>query len=578
MVEHKTPIEKKSGKKINFRQHKKTVLGGGLVAVLAIAGIFSGIIILSDIDDKKGESIVRLGTFDYPSTFDPIASWFYNDVAASIIPQMAEGLFKNSFTNGGSTIVNNLATSYEWSIDDLNLTCTLRSDVKFHDNTPFNAQAVKWNFDRIQDLTTSAPGSYIWKLPSDQWILNKTEVIDEYQVKFVLNQPFAPFLSLLASRFTYIVSPTSTPSGELIGNNPDDLYGTGPFRYDSHLEDMNIELGANQDYWDGIPNIDKIIITVYSNWSVLWEAVKAKEMSYNRLWLNDEEIEELKNITGITTREYAMLSNNYLNMNNEKINSTMRKAISYAINYTHYIEEIRALNETRMRSPIPKPVIYSNWEDFNVPYCNISLARQTLIDIGWNGTTGLTANSDISPGNEWEILADGSFPLSTYDFRYTDRVYFMSALAQPLPEYLRQIGLKIETVNVSYGQYWGELFGIWGYERNLSKYELFVTGWNPDYNDPHHVIHTTFSNEYTIENYAQFNDSLTQQWMEEALVETNETERAQLYINIQRRLIEDLYPMAWLHQDVRTEVYLSNMKGDPFKDPFKFYLGDVKFE
>jgi len=94
MVEHKTPKEKKSGRKLNLGQHKKTVIGGGLVAAVAIAGIISGIIILSESEVYRGGGTVRWGFDDYPSTFDPILSWWNWDVVGvTIVEQMAEGLF-----------------------------------------------------------------------------------------------------------------------------------------------------------------------------------------------------------------------------------------------------------------------------------------------------------------------------------------------------------------------------------------------------------------------------------------------------------------------------------------------------
>ena len=351
MTEHKTSKEKKTGKKLNLREHRKTILGGGLAIALGIAGMIGGIIIIiNESESKRNGGTISMGFLEYPSTFDPILSWYLWEVqSVNIIEQMTEGLFDYEVSSEGSHIINKLATDYEWSDDNLNLTCTLRKHVRFHDGTAFNAQAVKWNFDRFSNLFTFFGGAYIWKLPNGKWIINKTEVLNDYQVKFVLNEPFAPFLSLLASKITYILSPTSTVVDNFIGNNPNDLYGTGPFKYDSHEENKNVTLSANPTYWGGMPDIDEIKFITYSDFSVWWEAIKSKECSIARVTLYDEEVEELNNITGISVKEIVTTSNNLLNMNNERINVTMRKAISYAINYTHYLEEIRANNETRTR-------------------------------------------------------------------------------------------------------------------------------------------------------------------------------------------------------------------------------------
>jgi ABC-type transport system substrate-binding protein len=326
-----------------------------------------------------------------------------------------------------------------------------------------------------------------------------------------------------------------------------------------------------------MPDIDYILYTVYPDWATVMEAVKAKDISFGGHALTEEEIETLNNIPGLIVKKNIKMSNNLLFMNNERINITMRKAISNAINYTHYIEEVRGNGEPRTRSSIPKPVLYSNWEDFKVPNCNISLARQTLKDAGWNGTVSLTANDDISPGNEWETLANSSFPLATYNFTYISGYGFMELFAQPVINYLSQIGVKVEAKNVSYYEFFGRLYGIFGYPRTLNNFELFISGWNPDYNDPHIITYPLFSNKNTYENLAQVNNTLLQQLMEEAIGETNETLREQLYDDIQKQLIEEIYPMAWLHQDIQYYVYLANLKGLPLENPFKFSFKNAKF-
>lgn len=547
---------------------------------MAIAGIITGIIIInSGSENIRGGGTVRLGSPYYPSSLDPIYAWMNSDkIGVIILEQICEGLFDYEISSEGTSgIISNLATSYEWSDDDINLTCTLRDDVLFHDDTPFNAQAVKWNFDRFDTLFSFSGASYIWKLPDGNWIINKTEIIDEYQIRFVLNEPFAPFLSILASRFTYIVSPASSPIDTFIGNNPDELIGTGPFRYYSHVEDASIVLEDNPNYWNGIPDIDYVNYTVFPDWATVMEAVKAKDISFGGHGLSEEEIETLNNIPGLIVEKNIKMSNNFLHMNNERINVTMRKAVSYAINYTHYIEEIRGNGEARTRSPIPKPVLYSNWENFKVPNCNISLARQTLKDVSWNGTLDLTANNDISPGNEWETIANSSFPLATYNFTYITGNSFMQNFSQPVINYLSQIGVKVEAKNVSYYEFIGRLVGIFGYPRTLNNFELFILGYNPDYNDPHIITYPLFSNKNTSENFAQVNNTLLQQLMEEAIGETNETLREQLYDNIQKQLIEEIYPMAWLYQDIQYYVYLANLTGLPLENPFKFSFKNARF-
>ena len=96
-------------------------------------------------------------------------------------------------------ITPGLATSWEISDDGLELTFTLRDDVTFHDGTPFNAEAVKYNFDRTMSLTPKAAWQYMGGEK-----LAETQVVDEYTVKLIYNEPYAAILTYLSDGATGI--------------------------------------------------------------------------------------------------------------------------------------------------------------------------------------------------------------------------------------------------------------------------------------------------------------------------------------------------------------------------------------
>ena len=72
-----------------------------------------------------------------------------------------------------------LAKSWETSADGKTWTFHLRNDVKFHDGTPFNAQAVKTTFDRIINKQYGATVSYDFEM------LTAANVVDDYTVQLV---------------------------------------------------------------------------------------------------------------------------------------------------------------------------------------------------------------------------------------------------------------------------------------------------------------------------------------------------------------------------------------------------------
>ncbi|MHA1986840.1 MAG: ABC transporter substrate-binding protein [Promethearchaeota archaeon] len=567
---------KKIPRNIIKRSLKKPLIAGGIITVIAIAGIIGGIVLLGEVDETRGGTFV-FGISGDPTTLDPIEGWSILDWESSlIVNQVTEGLIDFEYTNISSRLIMNLAEDYGWSDNNTELTCYLRKNVEFHDGTPFNATAVKWNIDRLHRLINETGDAYLWQLPDGNWIINETKVLDEYTIKFVLNQPFVPLLSLLTIPHANMLSPSSTPDNDFNGIIPGTLYGTGPFIYGEYEENNNVTLSPNPDYWGGRPAFDKVIISIFSNDTVRYEAMLSGELSmtYAKGSWSDEDRDLLINTTGIELEETPLSSIQYIFMNNKVINTTMRKAISYAFNYSAYanlelyLKPASSRFPIRSESPIPKGMLYSHWGSFDMPYYDISIARQALKDVNWPGTAGLTANNNISAGNEWELLVTDGTPLATYNHSFPigtpdDPLFVL------LNESLKQIGVKFEqTPNMT----WDKM-GIW------DKLGIFRTGWQADYNDPISMINPLFSNKTDgIWNFGQVNDALVQQWMEEALEETNETLREQLYFQIEKRLIEEVYPLILLESGFLLNTYVSNLHGQP--NPFYPYFSfkDMYFD
>ena len=557
MTEKKAPMKKKAPK---IGEIKKTLTVGGIISAIAVVGIIVGIYILSE-STQYGGVLYACG-YALPYTIDPIDVTDPGD--ADTINQVAEGLFD---IGKNSEIIYNLATDDERSIDGLNLTCLLRQGVKFHDGTPFNASAVKWNIDRAYRLIDNIPFDFLWLLPDGRPIINETIVLEEYTIKFILNIPYAPLRSLLASTYSYMVSPTATPANRFIDRFTESLVGTGPFRFDFYAEDDNVTLSANTNYWDGRPLLDKLIFLRPTK--SVEEALKSGEIHIKKdVRFNETTLNYFRNNPSFTVSDpIPFLYRDIILMNNKLINVTMRKAISYAFNYSNYQLSFRYV---RAKGPIPEGILYCNTSGIDVPYYNISIARQALKDGNWPGTESLTANDDISPGNPWELVATSLTPLATYNYSACYNWDFSIEYGYRITEDLRQIGVKIEPVNLSIFQWNSIYLELGGCHRDM--FELAFDFWIADYNDPSNFINEFYTNKKKGYNAGQFNDTQIQEWMDAALYEIDPNTRRLLYYIIQKHLLEDLFPSVFLNSWTRTDVYVSNLIGwnsHPFKDSFK---------
>jgi peptide/nickel transport system substrate-binding protein len=134
----------------------------------------------------------------------------------------------------------------EWSApDDSTVELTLRDEVVFHDGTPFDADAVKFSFDRVLDAPPPA-------FPPDLRAISSVEVIDDAHVRINLSQPVAGALIrqwLKESTQVAIVSPTAVGDlGDDFANRP---VGAGPMMFESYDTDQQVSLRRFDDYWGG---------------------------------------------------------------------------------------------------------------------------------------------------------------------------------------------------------------------------------------------------------------------------------------------------------------------------------------
>jgi glutathione transport system substrate-binding protein len=150
-----------------------------------------------------------------PRTMDPADH--SETYTTAVLNPMYEGLAR---FNQQLQVIPALATSWHSSPDAITWTATLRSNVRFHDGNPFNADAVVASFSRMIDVRRGLAGS-----SNVRRIVDSVQSLGPLSVVFHLKAPFASFPRLLAT--ISIVSPKADHDGYLSRH----AVGTGPYRF-----------------------------------------------------------------------------------------------------------------------------------------------------------------------------------------------------------------------------------------------------------------------------------------------------------------------------------------------------------
>lgn len=284
---------------------------------------------------KNGGTLI-IGIESEADTLDPSSAsgWVTMRINNQIYePLIGEDLSKSSKEAPVPKLIPVLATSYSKSTDGKTYTFNLRKNVKFQDGTPFNAQAVAFNLDRL----TNPKFKYYYKLGAARTFralqFNKGyKILDNYKIQIILSKPFADFPRMLGEiNSLQIVSPAAVKKygNEQLGNHP---VGTGPFKFKSRQRGSNITLVNNKDYWGKKAYLDKVIFRPMSNSSSRVLALQNNSVDMIAVppadALDKLKKQNFKILSGTPPHVWFLT----FNMDNPIIkNAKVRQAINYAI-------------------------------------------------------------------------------------------------------------------------------------------------------------------------------------------------------------------------------------------------------
>ena len=193
--------------------------------------------------DEKAISIF-VGSTIFSSSLDPIKgamSYGYSFINCALTK-----------VDPNSEYIGDLATQWQISEDSLEYTFNLRKDVKFHDGSDFTADDVVFTYETVKANQAENESVDLTKLKS-------VEALDDYTVKFTLSEPYSPFFDSVAKLG---IVPSDNYDSEKFNKYP---IGTGAWKVIQYDTEQQIIVEANNDYYEGVPEIKKVTFVNMDN-------------------------------------------------------------------------------------------------------------------------------------------------------------------------------------------------------------------------------------------------------------------------------------------------------------------------
>ena len=382
------------------------------------------------------------------------------------------------FEPGTTNIAPALAESWDVSDDGLEYTFHLRQDVPFHTTEnftptrPFNADDVIYSFERQwkADHPYHAVGGATYEYFNSmglQDLLKSIEKVDEQTVKFVLNEPEAPFIANMGMDFASILSAEYADQMQQAGT-PEQVdlqpVGTGPFQLQAYQKDAIIRYQAHPDYWDGKAAIDTLVFAITPDASVRWQKLQAGEC-HVMPYPNPADLEAMQQHPDINVLEQEGLNVGYLGFNTEKEpfdDVKVRQALNMAVNKQAIIDVVFQGAGRIAKNPIPPTIWSYNDAVEDYPY-DPEQAKKLLEEAG---VTDLQTNIWAMP---------------------VQRPYNPNArrMAELIQADWAEVGVEAEIVSFEWGEY---------LKRSLEgEHETLLLGWTGDNGDPDNFLYVLLS-------------------------------------------------------------------------------------
>jgi peptide/nickel transport system substrate-binding protein len=486
--------------------------------------------------DSGGSAPVTGGNLTMARAQDIISmdkTMTFDNNSIYVMEQIMEPLF--TVSADGTKVEPYLATGYKVSDDKLTYTIKLRKGVTFSDGKPLTAADVKFSID--EDTKTGGDG---WGFINTA--IDTVTAVDDSTVEIKLKYAWAPLLADL-SLFSNGIIPNNYG-----GKTAEEFYqapvGTGPFVWDTWKKGQYVKIAANKKYWSPKkPHLDSVTFTVVPDANT-----RKLQLQGGQIDIDDtpdwSSYSSLKNAPGINAKTFPSTREDYISLNEQRPpfqDVHVRRAIAYALDRNAMVKAVLYGNGTPATSLLSPGTPYFDKNAGGATF-DLAKAKQEL------------AQSSVPQGFSTTLLISSGNP-------------DQASVAQIMQSELKAIGidLKITPLDPTANKQ----------ARLKSDFDMAMQAWTMDIPDPDEWTSFAVDPEGgSHSSFTYYNNPEVIALNKKAQTEIDDSKRAELYAQLQKKTSEDAY-LTYLYYSPYVYAMTDKVKGFAVTPLGNYHLEDV---
>ena len=466
-----------------------------------------------------------------PTTLDPAR--IVDVTGGTISAKIFNGLVK---IGDNLSVQPDLAENWTISPDGLVYTFHIRKGVLFSNNQEVTANDIKYSFKRILDPRTRSPHTWVFEkirgaydfMHGKAHAIEGIKIIDKYTLEISLEQPYAPFLSILTMTAAYVVPMKEVEKwGQDFSSHP---VGTGPFELRRWIQNQEIQLVRRKEYFGGPAHVEGIVyriipedltaVTEFEVGNIDVLTIPASE--YSRFKNDPQRKHLISSLKGLNTY--------YLGLNCSKApfnNPVLRKALNYAIDRKKILDTIYEGRGRLASGPVPD--IMRKW---------------TLKD-----------KYTYDPQKAVELIKKQGLKDLRIDFFVTADQEVID-IAEVIQSYLKDIGIEVNIKRLEWSAYIESI--------DRGEPHMFYLSWWADYPDPENFLFPLFhsKNFGPAGNRVRYKNDLVDSLIERGQATLDEDKRNLFYKQAEEIIVSDApWVFLWHRTDFTVrQPWIKNYK------------------